>query len=142
MKPERPRGFAHITDDAWQQWMLFQNIERTDLSNERTLLAWVRTSLALITLGFVVERFDLFLAKLTGSEQAPTLPEMVRWLPVVFFALGGVIIALAAWEFFRNRVRIHYGRPSNRLELRDAMILVIVGFVLVVSVLFLLARPG
>jgi putative membrane protein len=33
---------------------------REHLANERTLLAWVRTSLAMIALGFVVARFALF----------------------------------------------------------------------------------
>jgi uncharacterized membrane protein YidH (DUF202 family) len=33
---------------------------REHLANERTLLAWVRTSLALIALGFVVARFAVF----------------------------------------------------------------------------------
>jgi putative membrane protein len=31
-------------------------------ANERTFLAWVRTSMAVIAFGFLVERFDLFLA--------------------------------------------------------------------------------
>ena len=30
-------------------------------ANERTYLAWLRTALALIAFGFVLERFDLFL---------------------------------------------------------------------------------
>jgi inner membrane protein YidH len=34
------------------------------LANQRTFLAWLRTSLALIGLGFVVSRFGLFLREL------------------------------------------------------------------------------
>ena len=30
-------------------------------ANERTFLAWVRTGVAVIALGFVIERFNLFL---------------------------------------------------------------------------------
>ena len=30
-------------------------------ANERTFLAWVRTAIAMMAFGFVIERFDLFL---------------------------------------------------------------------------------
>jgi len=30
-------------------------------ANERTFLAWVRTSVAVMAFGFIVEKFDLFL---------------------------------------------------------------------------------
>lgn len=33
-------------------------------ANERTYLAWVRTAIAIMAFGFLVERFDLFLAYL------------------------------------------------------------------------------
>ena len=39
-------------------------------ANERTFLAWVRTAVAIIAFGFVVERFDLFLAVLVPSNAA------------------------------------------------------------------------
>src|SRR5690554_7824105 len=38
---------------------------REHLANERTFLAWVRTALALIGLGFVIVKFALFLKELT-----------------------------------------------------------------------------
>ena len=34
---------------------------RVHLANERTFLAWIRTSIALMAFGFVVEKFALFL---------------------------------------------------------------------------------
>jgi uncharacterized membrane protein YidH (DUF202 family) len=37
---------------------------RDHLANERTLLAWVRTSMAIIGLGFIVARFGLLLREL------------------------------------------------------------------------------
>jgi putative membrane protein len=40
---------------------------REHLANERTLLAWVRTSLALIALGFVIARFAVFSRGLTTA---------------------------------------------------------------------------
>ncbi len=36
-------------------------------ANERTFLAWVRTGIAVIALGFVIEKFKLFLLALSDS---------------------------------------------------------------------------
>src|SRR5215469_16001503 len=38
-------------------------------ANERTFLAWVRTAIAIMAFGFLVEKFDLFLA-IAGQELA------------------------------------------------------------------------
>ncbi|HEY5336691.1 MAG TPA: DUF202 domain-containing protein [Rhizomicrobium sp.] len=49
--------------------MPIQN-HRDHAANERTFLAWVRTSVALIGLGFLVERFDLFVASTAPASSA------------------------------------------------------------------------
>ncbi|MEJ2362577.1 MAG: DUF202 domain-containing protein [Gammaproteobacteria bacterium] len=38
---------------------------RDHAANERTYLAWIRTAIALMAFGFVIEKFDLFLRYLT-----------------------------------------------------------------------------
>lgn len=42
------------------------------LANERTFLAWIRTSIAIISLGFVVAKFSLWLRELT-AQLAPQM---------------------------------------------------------------------
>jgi putative membrane protein len=66
---------------------------RDYLANERTLLAWVRTGVALIGLGFVVARFGLFLREVAGRGNAPG-PAVLRepWSTL----LGTLIMLLAA----------------------------------------------
>ena len=44
---------------------------RVYFAAERTLLAWVRTGLALMGFGFVVARFGLFLRELAAVREAP-----------------------------------------------------------------------
>ena len=39
-------------------------------ANERTFLAWVRTGIAVIAFGFVVEKFNLFLRTIAGFSRA------------------------------------------------------------------------
>lgn len=43
---------------------------RDHLANERTLLAWVRTALALIAFGVAIEKFTVFLA-FSSSKELP-----------------------------------------------------------------------
>ena len=38
---------------------------RDHMANERTFLAWVRTSIAIMAFGFVVEKFALFIREIT-----------------------------------------------------------------------------
>jgi putative membrane protein len=72
------------------------------LANERTFLAWIRTSLAIISLGFVVAKFSLWLRELAAqlaprmqtSQTGASMP-----IGVTMMALGGVLAVLAAWRY-------------------------------------------
>ena len=125
--------------DDWQRAMLFQNLERSQLSNERNFLNWVRTSLAFVTLGFVVQRFDLLLA---GGSVSRVSPLVTTWVPLLFFVLGGLIVALGTWEFFRVRKEIGKGDWVGSSLIRDALIVTTLVFLLIVVAIFMLGKPG
>jgi putative membrane protein len=75
------------------------------LANERTFLAWIRTGLATITFGFVIERFALVVRELDSktrslfvlSFHASTL------IGVALTALGVIILVFALINFLQNR---------------------------------------
>jgi putative membrane protein len=139
MSEDRSRQPEETPMDRWHHGMLFHTRERTRLSNERTFLAWVRTSLALITLGFVVQRFDLFLTGAGGGNG--DLPPLATWVPVLFFVLGGVIILLGTIEFFRARRTIAHETGGHPAGIRAALIVTTLVFLLLVSVIFVVSRP-
>ena len=50
---------------------------RVHMANERTFLAWIRTSVGIMAFGFVVEKFSLFLKQVQYflGKEVPTPPQ-------------------------------------------------------------------
>ncbi len=58
---------------------------------ERTLLAWIRTSITLIALGFVVARFGIFL-DLVANSGVPQSPH--KHLVALYIGVGLILVGL------------------------------------------------
>jgi putative membrane protein len=87
---------------------------RVYFAAERTLLAWVRTGLTVIGLGFVVARFGLFLRVVRGGEGDGYLGSSLIGVGLVL--LGSAALAVAAWQHFRfSRGLGPGGRPRPYL---------------------------
>jgi inner membrane protein YidH len=71
---------------------------RVFFAAERTLLAWVRTGLTVIALGFVVARFGLFLRLLSIQSRASSDQDylgIAAILGVLFVVVGALSILVA-----------------------------------------------
>ncbi|MDM9385700.1 DUF202 domain-containing protein [Chlorogloeopsis sp. ULAP01] len=77
--------------------------QREHQANERTFLAWLRTSIALIGFGFAIARFGLFLRQLSftltqqESSSHPLFNSENLGISLVIF--GIITIAFAAWRY-------------------------------------------
>jgi len=73
------------------------------LAAERTLLAWIRTGLALMGFGFVVARFGLFLQEVQIAEHAPAMQSygLSLWFGTALIAVGVVVNLFAGWQHAR-----------------------------------------
>ncbi len=69
-------------------------------ANERTFLAWVRTAIAVMAFGFLVEKFDLFL-ELAAAGRALSLPgqKFGNIAGLAFIVLGTAMVGIAAARF-------------------------------------------
>src|ERR1700683_2398380 len=73
---------------------------RDYLAAERTLLAWIRTGLALMGFGFVVARFGLFLQELQIAEPAPQVQAygVSLWFGTALIAAGVAVNLFSGWR--------------------------------------------
>jgi inner membrane protein YidH len=71
------------------------------LANERTFLAWIRTSVAVISLGFVVARFSVWLRELaaasSGAERRSHGMSFAMGEALTVF--GGILAVAAGWRY-------------------------------------------
>jgi putative membrane protein len=115
-------------------------------ANERTFLAWVRTAIAIMAFGFVVEKFDLFL-RIAGAEAAAkTLVGGHQFLGdiagLALIALGGAMMVFAALRFRRTAADIDAAEvrrgPGGRADFTLVGLLMLLGAVLFVYLVYTL----
>lgn len=95
------------------------------MANERTFLAWIRTSIGIMAFGFVVERFALFMKQLTfflgKAEAAPHLQTGHGYsliFGILLVGIGALIAVLAFIRFKRikKEIEMETYSPSSGLD--------------------------
>jgi putative membrane protein len=79
-------------------------------ANERTFLAWVRTGIAVIAFGFVIEKFNLFVLAIASSNSLDAGRQRLlenlsgplgRYEGLALIIVGIILIVFAAARFVR-----------------------------------------
>jgi putative membrane protein len=107
-------------------------------ANERTFLAWVRTAIAVMAFGFVIERFDLFLQlaapQLALKQATPHGQAFANAAGLAFIGIGVVMIVIAGLRFRKTAKDIEtetdVPSPGERFDLALAVLLVLLGLAL------------
>ena len=104
-------------------------------ANERTFLSWVRTAIAIMAFGFVIEKFDLFLVALAPQaalkQIAPHGQRFANAAGLAFIAIGVVMIVLAGIRFSATAKAIDAEAikpsPGERFDLALAALIGLLG---------------
>jgi putative membrane protein len=111
------------------------NRARDHLANERTFLAWVRTSVAIVVFGFAIGRFAIAMRQLTefqGRNSRTT--GFSVWMGMSAILAGVVMVGAGLMRYRKTRAQLDEGKfePAG----------FIVDLVTILTVLFGLALAG
>ena len=85
---------------------------QTRLAAHRTFLAYIRTGLGTMSLGFVMARFNVFLWNNEHGKGEPhSLPRLPLWLGLALTVFGIAINVAATVHHFRLMRRANRGEP-------------------------------
>lgn len=110
------------------------------LANERTFLAWVRTSIALMGFGFVIVKFALFIRQLSvvlGEKVTPQGKGYSVIIGVTMVALGALITTLAYIRYRNIEKQLNSSAyfPSRGLSVLVTLSIIIGAMLLVLYLL-------
>ena len=106
------------------------------LANERTFLAWVCTTIALVSLGFVIARLGLFLRE--AGMNAPRLSHSVSPIGIGLMGFGALLTVLAAWRYAAVNRQIETGCVKTD----RALVWFVAVFVTIISVALIVYMVG
>jgi putative membrane protein len=111
---------------------------REHLANERTFLAWIRTSIALMGLGFVIVKFGLFLKQVAIMLEDFNVTISEGFSSVVGTAMVAFGVILAFFAYFQyKKVETQINRQSYK---SSSLISILLTLVIVVGGVFLVVH--
>ena len=125
------------------------------LANERTFLAWVRTCIALIGLGFIVAKFSFFIVEfrilfqryfnessklLSSTNQTNSYIDQVSYLigtGIVVLAILLISLALKNYLDTNKSIKTQTYLPNNMIVYTTTAIIVILSTIVFIYLLYL-----
>jgi inner membrane protein YidH len=112
------------------------------LANQRTFLSWVRTSIALIGLGFAIERFSIFLQQFrliadpnaTRNAASATAHEYSALIGIGMIVMGTALIVYALKNYLDSNKTIASGKyiPRNTIVYTTSAAIIGLGVIMII----------
>jgi putative membrane protein len=109
------------------------------LANERTFLAWIRTSISVIVFGFVVAKFGITLREfLRMQTKAGRESGMSLAIGVGFMAMGifMALVSLVRYRTTMNRLKADEFQPADTIITALGLIAAFFGVILAVYLIY------
>jgi len=104
-------------------------------ANERTFLAWVRTGIAIIAFGFVVEKFNLFVRTIAEANRTEIGSRLQfdrftgafsHYDGLALIAIGIAIIVISLFRFIRTGRMIDDAQSHSASGIKTELVLAVV----------------
>jgi len=110
---------------------------RVHLANERTFLAWIRTSIGIMAFGFVVERFSIFVKQVSyflGKEVSLPSRGYSAALGISLVALGALmgVLSFIRYKKIEKEIDEDTYQSSLILDIMLALAVLVIGIFLVI----------
>jgi putative membrane protein len=115
------------------------NRARDHLANERTFLAWVRTSVAIVVFGFAIGRFAIAMRQLTALQGHASKTTGISVMMGMISILAGVVMMIAGGARYRKtRALLDEGKfqPAGFIVELVTILTVLFGLVLAGYLMF------
>ncbi len=103
------------------------------LANERTFLAWIRTSIGIMAFGFVVVKFSLFVSQISlilGKENIIQQKGYSGIVGIVLVIVGTVIAVLSYIRYKQTEKQLNEGYYRHS----SLLLTMLTGFIFLISV--------
>lgn len=106
------------------------------LANERTFLAWIRTSIGIMGFGFVVVKFSLFAKAFTSAITTgmANSPDDSRLVGILLVVVGALMLLFAYFRYEKTKQHMEQGVYTHS----SSFIKLITGVLILVSIVLII----
>lgn len=114
-------------------------LDRTRMASERTLMAWVRTALSMISFGFTIYKF---LQVLQEQSTVPVLrPQSPRNVGLALTGIGTFAVIIACVQYWKYITKLRPDQPYKPWDL-TFMVACFIGFLGLLTFMSIIFRAG
>jgi putative membrane protein len=111
-------------------------LDRTDLAHERTMMAWIRTAVSLISFGFTLYKFLQYVEKETGAPAGRLIGARGYGLVMIGTGLLALLLATISHRRAMHALRQKYVDVPYSMSALLAALISLLGLLAFMAVLF------